>query len=168
VLAPRPTDGTVVPARPLLPGAVGGVLGLPAGAVAAMAAWALGGSPTTGLVLATAAAATLGAIATTPGAVVAATLCWACYDGFVLHTLGTLEGGRADLVALAVVVVAALAAQLVGAVTRHAQAVGAGSGRLAPVSGRLARMECRLAGVAGRRAGRAAGGEVGRADGSGG
>lgn len=125
MFAPRPTDGTVVPARPLLPGAVGGVLGLPAGAVAAMAAWAFGGSPTTGLVLATAAAVTLGAIATTPGAVLAAALCWACYDGFVLHSLGTLEGGRADLVALAVVVGAAVAAQLVGALTRHARAVGA-------------------------------------------
>jgi hypothetical protein len=84
-----------------------------------MVAWGFGGSPTTGLVLATAAAVTLGAMTIAPGAVVAAVLCWACYDGFVLHSLGTLEGGHADLVALAVVVAAALAAQLVGAVTRH-------------------------------------------------
>ena len=84
-----------------------------------MVAWVFGGSPTTGLVLATAAAVTLGAMATAPGAVVAAVLSWACYDGFVLHSLGTLEDGHADLVALAVVVLGALAAQLVGTVARH-------------------------------------------------
>ncbi|WP_433558555.1 hypothetical protein ACQPWY_08575 [Pseudonocardia xinjiangensis] len=119
MLAPRPTHGTAVPTPPVLPGAVGGVLGLPAGAVAVMVTWVYGGSPTTGLVLATAAAVTLGAMATTPGAIVAAVLSWACYDGFVVHSLGTIEAGRADLVALAVVVVAALAAHLVGVVTRH-------------------------------------------------
>jgi hypothetical protein len=120
VLAPRSTAGDATPARPVLSGAVGGVLGLPAGAVAAIAAWAFDGNPTTGIVLAAVAAMALAALTTTTGAVVSGALSWACYDGFVLHRFGTLEGGRADLVALGVVVVAVVAAQLVGAVVRHA------------------------------------------------
>jgi hypothetical protein len=120
VLAPRPAAGDATPARPVLSGAVGGVLGLPAGAVAAFAAWAFDGNPTTGIVLAAVGAMALAALTTTTGAVVAGALSWACYDGFVLHRFGTLEGGRADVVALGVVVVAAVAARLVGAVVRHA------------------------------------------------
>jgi hypothetical protein len=120
VLALRSTAGDATPARPVLSGAVGGALGLPAGAVAAIAAWAFDGNPTTGIVLAAVAAMALAALTTTTGAVVTGALSWACYDGFVLHRLGTLEAGRADLVALGVVVVAAVAAQLVGAVVRHA------------------------------------------------
>jgi hypothetical protein len=120
VLAPRPAAGDATPSGPVLSGAVGGALGLPAGVVAAFAAWAFDGNPTTGIVLAAVAAMALAALTTTTGAVVAGALSWACYDGFVLHRFGTLEGGRADLVALGVVVAAAVAAQLVGAVVRHA------------------------------------------------
>jgi hypothetical protein len=100
-------------------GPVGGVLGLPAGAVAAIAAWVFAGDHTTGLVLAAAAAVILAAMTTTVGAVVTASLTWACYDGFVLHRFGTLEGGRGDLIALGIVVGAALAARGAAAVVRH-------------------------------------------------
>ena len=100
-------------------GAVGGVLGLPAGAVAAITAWAFAGDHTTGLVFAAAAAVILAAMTTTVGAVVTASLSWACYDGFVLHRFGTLESGRGDLIALGIVVGAALAARTVAAVVRH-------------------------------------------------
>jgi K+-sensing histidine kinase KdpD len=100
-------------------GAVGGVLGLPAGAVAAIAAWAFAGDPTTGLVFAAGAAVLLAAMTTTVGAVVTASLSWACYDGFVLHRFGTLEGGRGDLIALGIVLGAALAARAVTGVIRQ-------------------------------------------------
>jgi K+-sensing histidine kinase KdpD len=102
-----------------MPGAVGGVLGLPAGAIAAIAAWAFAGDHTTGLVFAAGAAVILASMTTTVGAVVTASLCWACFDGFVLHRFGTLDGGRDDLVALGIVVAAALAARAIAAVVRH-------------------------------------------------
>jgi K+-sensing histidine kinase KdpD len=125
VHAPRPAAGDATPARPVLSGAVGGVLGLPAGAGAAIAAWAFGGDPTIGIVLAAGAAIALATLTTTVGAVIAGALCWACYDGFVLHRFGTLDGGRADLVALGVVVVAAVAARVVAAAVRHARTTAA-------------------------------------------
>ncbi|MCH6170496.1 hypothetical protein [Pseudonocardia alaniniphila] len=119
MLAPRPTTGDTAPAQPLMSGPVGGVLGLPAGAVAAIAAWAFAGDHTMGLVFAAAAAVTLAAMTTTVGAVVTASLSWACYDGFVLHRFGTLEGGRGDLIALGIVVGAALTARAAAAVVQH-------------------------------------------------
>ena len=102
-------------------GPVGGVLGLPAGAVAAIAAWAFAGDHTTGLVFAAAAAVILAAMTTTVGAVVTASLSWACYDGFVLHRFGTLDIGHGDLIALGIVVGAALAARAGAAIGRHAR-----------------------------------------------
>jgi K+-sensing histidine kinase KdpD len=121
VLAPHPA---AVPVRPSLSGAVGGVLGLPAGAVAALTAWAFAGDHTTGLVFAALAAITLAALTTTIGAAVAACLCWACFDGFVLHRFGTLEASRNDLLALGVVLGAALAVRGVAAAVRYAGTSG--------------------------------------------
>jgi hypothetical protein len=124
VLAPRPSTGAGAPDAPgpIVPGGVGAVLGLPAGAVAALVAWAFGGAPVAGVVLAAAAAATLAAVTTPLGALGAAALCWACADGFVLHRFGTLGDGRADLLALAAVAAAAAVAYLVGATVRHVRA----------------------------------------------
>jgi hypothetical protein len=98
---------------------MGGALGLPAGAAAALVAWTFGGGATTGLVLAALAAAWLGALTTPPGAVVAAAQCWACFDGFVVHRFGSLGGGRADLLALAVVAGAGLAVAAAATVVRR-------------------------------------------------
>jgi hypothetical protein len=114
-------------------GAVGGVLGLPAGAVAAIAAWAFGGDHTTGLVFAAAAAVILASMTTTVGAAVTASLSWACYDGFVLHRFGTLDGGRADLTALGIVAGAALTARAVAAVVRHVRTAEGRRDYAAPV-----------------------------------
>ncbi|OLT12496.1 hypothetical protein BJF78_24475 [Pseudonocardia sp. CNS-139] len=102
-----------------LPGPLGGTLGLPAGAVAAMAAWASGGSPVAGAVLAAVAAAALAAVTTPVGALGAAALCWACADGFVVNRFGTLGGGARDLWLLAVVAAAAAAAWTAGALVRR-------------------------------------------------
>jgi hypothetical protein len=114
-------------------GAVGGVLGLPAGAVAAIAAWAFAGDHTIGLAFAAAVAVILAAMTTTVGAVVTASLSWACYDGFVLHRFGTLDSGRVDLSALGIVVGTALAARAVAAVVRHVRTAEGRRDYAAPV-----------------------------------
>ena len=119
MLAPRPPAPRRDPAPPAVPGAVGAVLGLPLGAVAALGAWVFGGGAATGLTLALAAAVWLGTATSVLGGVVAAAQTWACYDGFVLHRFGTLQGGRADLVALGVIAAAALVTGGVIRAVRH-------------------------------------------------
>ncbi len=118
MLAPAPSSFRNAENPFVVPGPVGAVLGLPAGAVAALVAWAFGGSPVAGAVFAAAAAATIAALSTAAGALGAAALCWACADGFVLNRFGVLGGGRTDLVALAVVAGAATLAFAAATVLR--------------------------------------------------
>lgn len=124
MLAPRPSTGAGAPDAPgpVVPGAVGAVLGLPVGAGAALVTWALGGAPIAGIVLAAVAAATLAAVTTPIGAIGAAALCWACVDGFVLNRFGTLGDSRADLLALGIIAASAVAAYTAGALLRHLRA----------------------------------------------
>jgi hypothetical protein len=117
VPAPRPTSAAH--GRPAIPGPVGATLGLPAGAVATIVAWAFGGAPGTGIVLAAVAAAALAAATSAPGALGAAAQCWACADGFVLNRFGTLGDGHADLVALVAVLTAATAAHVLAVLVRR-------------------------------------------------
>ncbi|MDT7710568.1 MAG: hypothetical protein QOG20_6175 [Pseudonocardiales bacterium] len=109
-----------------IPGPLGAVLGLPVGAATALGAWPFGGGPVVGLVLIIAAALWLGSATTAVGGVIAAVQMWGCYDGFVLHRLGTLHDGRADLLALGMAAGAALVAHAVTraviVASRHARA----------------------------------------------
>ena len=75
-------------------------LGLPAGVTAVLVGWLLGGHPGVVLMLTTVAA--VGARTAPRAALAAGAVCWACYDGFVLHGLGVLDAGTADLVSLTV------------------------------------------------------------------
>ncbi len=115
VSVPRPPVSGGAPRLPAVSGPSGAALGLPAGAAGALLTWTLGGDPTIGLVLAAATAVWLAALTTPLGALVAAAQCWACFDGFVVHRLGTLEGGPVDIVAFGIVACAAVAAQAVRA-----------------------------------------------------
>ncbi len=128
VLAPQP----VTVARPPVPAGVGGALGLPAGAAAALLADVVGTGPTGGLVLAAAVAAVLGAVTSPRGALVAAAQVWACWDGFVLHRLGTLQADGADLAGIAAVAGVALVASVLVAVRARR---AARPRRYAPVRG---------------------------------
>lgn len=108
---------------------MGAALGLPVGVAAALATWLLGGDHTVGLVLATAAAAWVASQTTVAAALVATLQCWACFDGFVLHRLGSLESGPADVAALALIAAAALATRTASRGRR-----ASGSGRLRGVA----------------------------------
>lgn len=101
---------------------VGAALGLPAGAVAALVTCGLGGALGLGVALAAVVAAAISAVTTGPGALLGAAQCWACIDGFVVNRFGVLRADRTDLIALAVVLTAAVAAVLLAAIWRRMRA----------------------------------------------
>jgi hypothetical protein len=82
-----------------------------------------------GLVLGALAAGAIGALSTTVGAVAAAAVCWAAYDGFALNRLGELHAAAADLHAAGYVVGAALVCRAPAAALRAVRACArAGTG----------------------------------------
>jgi hypothetical protein len=101
---------------------VGAALGLPAGAVAALVTCGLGGALGLGIALAAAIAAAISTVTTGPGALLSAAQCWACIDGFIVNRFGELRADRTDLIALAVVLTAAVAAALLTAIWRRVTA----------------------------------------------
>lgn len=95
---------------------VGVALGLPAGVAAVLATWLLGGEPSIGLLLVTVAAVAVGARTAPTTAITAAAVCWACYDGFVVHREGVLG---VDTTSLSMVVGGALVAAVARALVLH-------------------------------------------------
>lgn len=108
MFAPAPIDF-----RPLPPVGVGVALGLPAGVAAVLVTSLLGGNPVLGLLLAVAVAVAVGTRTAPVAATAAGAVCWACYDGFVVHRLGELGADPIDLVTLAVVTGAAFVGSMI-------------------------------------------------------
>jgi hypothetical protein len=80
----------------------GVALGLVAGLAATLLAWVFGAGtePVVGLLAATSAAAAVAWWTAVPDGLAAAAVCWACYDGFVVHRFGELGFGGDDIAAL--------------------------------------------------------------------
>ena len=111
MLVPRPSPsplGHGLPSPwqlPNLPTSLGLALGFVAGVITTIAAWMIGAGhdPAVGLLLLTAAAA-VGSLTTSIGALASALQCWAFYTGFLLNRQGILTFDHASRSALAIIV----------------------------------------------------------------